>query len=188
MHDGSRIMSQNDQNMTSPPAQHRSLPLDWHVGFVVVMTLLIAQTTIRIEWLNHEAEGYLPRSSSAFGTADHSTWRCFPAPYPRWWRMHYGPRDENDHPATRALTSDEQAAMTNWVRRMQARDGLRRVVSSWGLAQYLLVPAALLFGVLLTRRLEADPKLRGLGWAAIVIAAISGILMFCRGYIPALGW
>lgn len=82
----------------------------------------------------------------------------------------------------------EQVEMATSIRRARASNTLLGVVSTWGLAQYLLAPATLIMAVpaLLDPRIQR--RMRLLAATCACVATAAGVLMFYRAYYPSLGW
>lgn len=144
-----------------------------------VATLVVVQTAVRVEILNHTAGNVLPRTEP--GKWRKSVWTT-----EVWWRRgHFGGMDDATM-YTRPLTPAESARMAADLRRERARNELRDVIETWGLLQYGMVPAAALVAVWLIR-----PSRRGrhrvLGWGCLSLAVVCGGLMFYRSYFTSLG-
>lgn len=168
--------------MLSDPRRRRG-----RVLLLVVTTAIVGITAVRIEILNRQAGAILPAREFT-SDSGHARWRQSLATNEARWRELHGPRDPDGQPASRALTPTEQAEIATSIRRAQASNTLLGVVSTWGLAQYLLVPATIILAVtvLLDPRIQRRMRLLAAACACIAIAA--GVLMFYRAYYPSLGW
>ena len=143
------------------------------------LTFVAVQTCVRIEVLNYRAGGILPRTEPgkwrvAAGTTKSAGWRMEGDPW------------SDPTLLTRPLPLAETDRMKREAARRRIEADLRETVSTWGLFQYLVVPAALVLAcsLLATRR-------RGYRWfgvACLVLALGCGALMFGRGYFSSLGW
>ena len=153
---------------------------------LVLITVVVVTTAARIEFLNAEAGQVLPRREFR-DDGGRVKWRQAPSNESRW-RAILGPRDEEGKPLARELTEAERAQMTGDIRRWKAWNALRDIVSTWGLGQYLLVPAALAIGLSLLLGRRARGSVRLLGGAGVCIAIAAGVLMIHRAYSPSLGW
>ena len=142
------------------------------------LAIAVSLTTVRIEWLNHEAGTYLPRGGFEAG----SRWRVAGShgQHERSWRHDLHWRDPGSQ--SRELTTSEREELDRYVRRNLARDDLRGLIESWGLAQYVLVP--LLAAIAIGLATQARP---GLGAACGSIAVAAASSMYYRAYYSSLG-
>ena len=138
----------------------------------MTLTLVALITCVRIEWLNARAGAYLPRE-------DGKEWPTAPATENGFRVAHIG---LDPTLASRPLSPAERQE----VRRYAARNRLRDVVRTWGLAQHAVVPALLaITGRMLLRR----PTLGALAFAAACcgVGVACGVSMLYRGYFGSPG-
>lgn len=154
---------------------------------LMVTSAIVATIALRIEILNNAAGGVLPsRERNELGAL--VKWREAPWTNEAAWRRHRGPRDGDGQLTSRPLTSDEQSQMTREVHQATANNALRDAVSSWGLLQYVLVPASLVVAFSLVLAAGASRFTRLLGGAGLCVAVAAGALMLYRQYYASLGW
>lgn len=151
------------------------------LGYLLAATVLVI--AVRIEWLNFEAGGILPRREYRNGDPAEGKvkWR---ASHVRdeaaWRRMHI--RDDLGRSTDRELTTDERAAMADDLRRNAARDQLRGFVQTAGVAQYPLAAVLAVISVIMVSQL---PKRQYL--PVILVAVAASALMWHREYFSSLG-
>jgi len=150
-----------------------------------ILAAVVAAIALRIEWLNVQAGGALPSreyfdNNPAEGCVE---WRESIFTNEANWRSFFGPRGADGEPLNRPLTSAENAQMRSDIHRQQARNSLRELLETAGLAQYLLVPALLVMSIVVIVR---DGPRRGL--PPLVMALAAGVLMIYRSYFSSLGW
>lgn len=164
------------------PRRHRG-----HWLLLTVITTIVAVTAARIELLNQQAGAILPAREFTLD-GGHARWRQSLATNEARRRELHGPRDPDGQPTSRALMPTEQVEMATSIRRARASNTLLGVVSTWGLAQYLLAPATLILAVpaLLDPRIQR--RMRLLAATCACVATAAGVLMFYRAYYPSLGW
>jgi len=171
-------------NYPTPCGPHRRRG---RVLLLAVISAIVAVTAARIEVLHWQAGRILP-AQEFHPDGRLVKWRQSLLSNEHRWRELHGPRDPNGQPVTRPLTAAEQAEMTTSIRRARANNRLRDVVSTWGLAQYLLVPAALILAVPLLLDAPIQGRMRLLAAACACVAIVAGVLMFYRRYYLSLGW
>jgi hypothetical protein len=149
------------------------------------LSVLTAHTAVRIEVCNRRAGKFLPRTDSL--STGQSKWRNLPWDTNTSWVQFLGPKDADGNPVSRPLTPDERDQMRREVDHATCRNQLRSAVSTWGVIQYPAVLLQLLCSLtLLLGALSRGKKV--LGAAGTILAVISAILMFYRGYFSSLGW
>jgi hypothetical protein len=156
-------------------------------ALLCLISAVVLTTAVRIEMLNRKAGDVLPRRELRDDGAL-ATWREALWTNEMRWRQMLGPRDDKGRPVSRELTKTEQSQMVQDMRRARAKNALRKFVSSWGLAQYVLVPAALALGLSLFAARGERGWVRALGGAGACVAVAAGALLVYRAYCPSLGW
>ena len=144
----------------------------------LVLSILAATTCLRIEWLNRQAGGKLPKRYDG-------KWRAMVASEQKWRDIEA--RDTGDVTlTTRPLTPTEQATMRQWVDRHQANADLRDVVGTWGVANYLIV----LFGLYHAVTIVADGRFgrwhRTFAIVCAVVLIAAGATAVHRGYFTSI--
>lgn len=168
-------------------AARSSRSLRFRAILLMVVSVIVATTALRIEILNSAAGGVLPsRERDERGAL--VKWRQAPWTNEAEWRRLRGPFDGDGHPTSRPLTSDEQSQMLREVHQARASNALRDAVSSWGLLQYALVPASVAAASSLLLAAGASRFARLLGGGAVCVALVAGALMLYRQYFLSLGW
>lgn len=150
-----------------------------------LLALDVAAIMVRIEWLNAQAGGILPRheyrnQDSAEGLVK---WRGSLVTTEARWREAQAPKGEHPTSNPRPLTTAESETMNREIRQAIAENELHSVVESAGLAQYLLVPALIACSLFLIRRNGVR-----YGLAPLVIGIVAGAAMLYRGYFSSLAW
>jgi hypothetical protein len=142
----------------------------------VGLCLVVFQTCVRIEEMNWSAGGYLPRPAS-----DTGKWRESRVTDEMAFRFFNVGADPTL--MSRPLSPAERRTIAQNV----AANRLRAVVATWGLAQYVLVPPAV---VLALRLLLHGRRLRVRAVAAVCLIAslAAGASALYRGYVTSLGW
>lgn len=147
------------------------------------LALAVTVIMVRIEWLNAQAGGILPRheyrnQDPAEGLVQ---WRGSRVATEARWREARAPKSEPPTSNPRVLTAAESETMEREIRQAIANNELHRVVESAGLAQYLLVPALIACSLFLIRRNGVR-----YGLAPLVIGIVAGAAMLYRGYFSSL--
>lgn len=144
----------------------------------IAFTVVTLQTTARVEYLNVRAGNPLPFPASMTGK-----WRRTPIVDETSFR-YYGNRLDPTL-MSRPLSPAEREE----IRRHVALNRLRDVVGSWGLLQYLLVPAALLVcaAAVLQRRPALPTHARVVAAVCGALNLLAGASMLHRGYFSSLG-
>ncbi|XAM00393.1 hypothetical protein OT109_03190 [Phycisphaeraceae bacterium D3-23] len=158
---------------------------------MVLVTLVVCSTAVRIEVLNAQVGGFLPRPQPPSVEGNNIKWRTTgPSMVERMFRTRLlferGIEYTDEARDALVLTPDELRRLGEEKRLARLDARFRSVVSSMGLLQYSLVPAGigLCFIVFLGRG-----KLYRAG--AVCCAGLfvaSGVLMMYREYWPSLGW
>jgi hypothetical protein len=102
------------------------------------------------------------------------------------WRERRGPKDAYGVPVNRALTKDESSTMNDDISKANAMNNLRTIVGSYGVAQYLAIPALLILSLL--GLFKRDKLSLVVSLAAITCCMVCGTFMIYRGYYTSLGW
>lgn len=180
--------------MHADESQHRAVTaglslrvtLLW-VALLATALAIVITTAIRIEVLNAMIGGALP-ATERHNDGHIAKWRVSPWTTEAGWRAMLGPRDERGKTVQRPLNEVEKAQMQRDIRDAQRRNKLRDIVSSWGLAQYFMVPFALLASAGLLGYPGIARWARMVGAGGLILAIGAGGLMFYRGYFSSLGW
>jgi len=105
-------------------------------------------------------------------------------------RFRYEAEEAGKGPAeTYQLTPDQELQITKAIHEANLESLLRDIVSSFGLLQYLIAPAAFVLSLRLAvanRQKHVPYRLFAVILACLALPAI--ILMFYRGYFTAIGW
>ncbi|MEM1213734.1 MAG: hypothetical protein AAGI68_15710 [Planctomycetota bacterium] len=161
---------------------------------MVVITSVAASTAIRIEWYNHAVGGFLPRPQPPSLEGNDVKWRAA-GPKMMEWHYRIGLAQERgleldsvkDREALFALSLSgvQRRELSEIKRSARLNTEFRSLVAGMGLLQHLLVPVALLIGVLI---LKGKPtRWRMVAWICIGINSVSGVLMLYREYFLSLG-
>ncbi len=157
--------------------------------FTYLLALFVLLVAGEIEHLNIQAGGLLPNQEYRNNDPEQGVveWRDSPCTNERSWRMicspfHYG------IPEDRPLTPAEELQMHQDIKKAQANNNLKGVVSSFGLLQYLLVPLLLVLSIKMILRKPYSVKRYVIGIFPLLIGIGAGILMFSRAYCTSLGW
>lgn len=147
----------------------------------VLCTALAGVTCVRIEILNARAGGVLPRDELG-------KWRVTGGTVAQQiWRFHESVARGDPTLRSRNLTRTEDREMRRHVQRAEAEADLRDVVRSWGLLQYLIVPAGLVAAhVLMWGRATRRERLIGLACSVVLLCCAASALG--RSYYTSLGW
>ncbi len=169
---------------------HGALPARGTGRFVAlaIVSAVVALTAVRVEVLNTRAGGVLRSKEFSSGTGRPVTWRAALWTNEDSWRQTRGPRDEHGAPLTRPLTDTEKAQMERDIEQALANNGLRNVVSTWGLLQYplVLILLALALSLLCGRGIRRARRVQA--GAALGVAVVAAFLMTYRAYFSSLGW
>jgi hypothetical protein len=143
---------------------------------------------VRIETLNAYC-GSLPNHEWRDGTPASGpvTWRDGPNTSEAMWRKFRLAREHPEYPdyTTRPLTESERQQMQRDISRGRANNELRDFVSSFGLLQYLAIPALIVFSII---GFTDHTRIR---WAFVlpVFAAVLCVWrVFSLAYFPSLEW
>ena len=151
----------------------------------VILTAVATFTCVRIETFNCRAGGFLPRADDDEG---HSQWRVL-APNAARIAMEDAIRKTAEMEGKPfVLTPVQEADITEAMRKAQDGCDFRDFVESFGLAQYLVAPGALLLSVLVLRMRKAGKQFRLWGWSLASVCLGCIAMMFYRGYFSALAW
>ena len=147
--------------------------------FGYMIAIVVAAIAIRLEWMNHEAGGILPRTEYRNNDPAEGLvkWRAGIASE-KFWRMSHLGEAEQD----RELTPAEHTQMTDDIRRIAANSSLRSAVRTFGFLQYPLV--AILVAISIAIMKKSDWRI---AMPLCAIALTATILMFYRGYFTSLG-
>ena len=115
----------------------------------LAIALVAARTCWRIERLNAEAGGMLPRRESSREGND--KWRISPFVTEAAWIKLHRTKSEGGSDQT-ALSAGERVKMESDIKRDKARNALRGAVASEGLSQYVLCPIAVVWSLYLLSR------------------------------------
>lgn len=138
----------------------------------MVLTLIAVSTCVLVEVLNAQAGGVLPVKGK---------WRVGPGRGEQSWREIEAFRGGDATLTTRPLTPTEHVRMTRVTRRVRANDNLRGLVTTFGCAQYVIVPVVLVLSLRLVRK-SVPPHHRLAGAACLVAGLTAGVFMLWRGY------
>jgi hypothetical protein len=156
--------------------------------FTYLLALFVLLVAGEIEHLNIQAGGLLPNQEYRNNDPEQGVvkWRDSPCANERGWRMICGPSYgiPEDHP----LTPAEEVKMHQDIKKAQANNNLKGVVSSFGLLQYLLVPLLLVLSIKMILRRPYFVKQAVFEVFPLLIAIGACILMFSRAYCTSLGW
>ena len=144
------------------------------------LAIMVLSICILIEFLNHDADNYLPRK-------DKGKWRQSIFISEKIWRKIYSSQNEDASLLNRPLTSAERMKMEKDVSRGTAKNALLGVVSSFGLLQHALAPLSFILSITIVRRHRRKLKIIVSSFFAIS-SFICIVLMLYRGYFISLGW
>jgi hypothetical protein len=143
----------------------------------VGLCLIVFQTCVRIEEMNWSAGGYLPRPAS-----DGGKWRESRVTDETAFRFFNVGADPTL--MSRPLSPAERRTIGQNV----AANRLRAVVATWGLAQYVLVPPAVVLALRLLMLHGRGLRVRAVAAVCLVASLAAGASALYRGYLTALGW
>lgn len=179
--------SPNPLNYAGQVASLPSRPFRVRAVFVWLLTALLAIeviTAARIERLNYQAGSILPnRERRDDGSI--AKWREQTTSPAQWIRIHAS-KDATGQPLP--LTAAQNVQMQADLAQAQVNNRLRDIVSTWGLAQYLLAPTTLAFALYIWGRSPGHRDKRIFATAAVLISLAAGALALHRAYFPSLGW
>jgi hypothetical protein len=167
----------------------------------LILTGVVANTCLQIEYWNQRAGGYLPRTDVRNGIV------------PKWCiayeralskseeqRIRYeqierhrqkhgivSPDDEN-RILGRPLTAEEERRIARAIDSNRPNTILRGWVGGPGLWQYVLAPGALIWSLVIVAKAEFGALQRLIGTACALIAAVCWGFAFYREYLTSLGW
>jgi hypothetical protein len=146
------------------------------VALCLVLAVIALQTLVRIEVLNFRSGSPLPHAATYAGK-----WRTSPIVDETSFRYFNSQFD----PAlmSRPLSPAERDS----IRENVARNRLRGVVETWGLAQYLIVPLGLVVSLRIVMQRRRALAVRILGGACFTVQLLAGTSALHRGYFSSLG-
>jgi len=153
--------------------------------FACLVTAVAAFICIRIEVFNCQAGGLLP-SKELRDTGEPATWREASIVRARMEERFLAEANAAGSPAV--LTRSQRQEIDQAARKADLNNRFLAFVSTWGLAQYVLAPLAMLLslGEAVLRR--ETRRYRQAACVPAGVALLCIILMFYRGYFSSLGW
>ncbi|HOD79779.1 MAG: hypothetical protein BWX88_02185 [Planctomycetes bacterium ADurb.Bin126] len=156
-------------------------------GFLICLALtgLAVQTCVRIEILNVQAGGVLPRSTEGIGNPK---WRAMSGSFYQkiMVEMLQSEAERAGKPFTLSETQKEEIA--EGMRRFDANCRLRDLVGSWGLLQYVVAPAAFCLALMIILSKRQRRRIRLAAYVLADVAVVCIAFMFARAYFTSLGW
>lgn len=158
---------------------------------LLLLTAWVSATAVRIEVLNHQMGGFLPRPQPPSIEGNDIPWRSSsrrmmePA-YRRSILYNRGMEAadlDDDAVMTVGLSPSEQEELERYLQRVEYNSELRAIVSGPGILQYLLVP--LTVGLAVTFWPSQSTRYRVVLSVCIVLCLTAGVLAFYRQYFQA---
>jgi hypothetical protein len=153
-----------------------------HNILAAILTLIACLICIRIEVLNHQAGGPLPRSKKEI----QGEWRPrIPTTENSWRKSQFRETLDNDY-LTRELSGIERLAMSKAIEQNKRTNRLIYSLRSIGLLQYFVCPLAIVVAASATVRFRRKRLVMNLA-AILAVDIVVYILMFFRAYYTSLG-
>jgi hypothetical protein len=156
----------------------------WLLWLLAALLAIEVTTAIRIERLNDLAGGILPnRERRDDGSI--AKWREGISSPALWIRIHAS-KDPTGQPLP--LTPTQNAQMQADLAHALVNNRLREIVSTWGLAQYILAPGTLALALYIWGRSPGHRGKRTFAATGVLISLAAGALAFHRAYFTSFGW
>lgn len=165
-------------------------PMRWILVLLLIVTAVVVSTAIRVELLNAEMGGYLPRPQPPSIEGNDIPWRLTSSRmieenYKRSLLAERGIEISDDAIASMELNASERDELEEMKQWNSASAKLKHLLEGMGIWQYLLVPLGVVFCVLLLMG-QREASIRWLEVCCLVLLIGAGILMLYRQYYPAI--
>jgi len=160
----------------------------WPSVGCAILVVLSGYICVRIEVYNAAVGGWLPRRANADGWIP--KWRTlsevvFRKAMEKEFRAQW--EEAGNDPQEFRTTTEQQRQIEQSQRNVRTRNSFRNFIGTFGLSQYVLAPAAMIWAIVIATRRHYALRWRMSGALLACVAVICVGLMLYRDYIRSLG-